>query len=1259
MLLPRLPTVVGTTSLDAMGSLEVWDGDVTGILVNPKLQMYEFRPYCFDEGNKKLLCGEGQCCIQLSQRRVVALAISNHSNVTLRNATIHTTVAEGKFFWNIVVDDYPQTLVGIHSSKSDLDKVIDLFSGMANWSRGAKQLGLHPRVAVEREESIATIGAMNSKIPIWKANALVDHWSHDYGTCFRNTPIMLVADVANEFVREPISVYKCGQMTGSPPCQPWSVLASELGLSDSRGRAFLSVADVAEFLGVIIVNLENVAGILHHPDWNEVVTYFWHRGYGMIHKSVDSLKGFLPTNRARASVIFVRCDFPHVSIPESLQLHGVDSVGANAFGVLHDPLQVKDPMIEKLVQLTAEDVEFLTEPTFFTKEVQHKVKAGLTPLEARAQGKNRALPCPTARYGSPGELSRQTLIDKKLIVTIFIHEGSFRWFSPFEFMAALGIATQSILPLNRSLAFLMIGNTISPLHVALNLCRAMCCIGREDRRFRSISSIVNGFAAKQIPLSKCVIQFDDEVMWMIPKQSIPRPIDSNRSESEQSNQNAVIASVKRSSEAVEDLVEQSPKKQCVRNHDEPTHVVVVGTGGFFHRKKTESGQQMKTFICNVGVKDFLLLVGNISCANEDFGTIQTRIMTKKKQIIMKSNHMKNIMTSCDSMVRCDSAIETFPCWFMTGDEVSHQSISCEATLRDLREFQGSSIAVFVVPEQHSPEPVAAPVGTWIRCVNDGEVRHFWVHDQFNVGMLKQRYQKDGYQCQVFVDGKSLNDDQIVTAFKDVMEVRHNPNEKSALVVSKHTDETLISDDLKHFLNDPTTVFIEPRKDTSVEEAVQSDVQQAILSMNVPCGHVVVTIVSCNWCQTIVVNKGTPVKTILQKLNIRGEAVQNITNEGHRIDLQWTCHRNAQLHVDFYERFAIVCFSTMRSVFALKIRPYHVGNDCKSMLSQHLGIPVNMLRLFHGFKKLDDGDSLWGFQGIVRARVFPLAGGAKPMKWNDQAVSGHHEHAANQVSSASSLEQFVQGKESVEMWFRSPVDGKLFSFMTDSHMTLQQVHECLFPNLPVGSLFCNGKIASHDARCESYANSVIVSRFFPLKGGGGGKNGKGEGKGKQTNTARATDFLIECLEKRGVPKSECPERAKKVVSVVGVDFILKHMEADDFWFHMKNEASKNMVRLILPQELKAWQQAKRAETKSNKSKAPSKGPAPALNPKDLQLRIADFKAEGKPMQAINEEGIKPDCTGVCLMAPSSAKNFAGQTIDSRWVGHCDPWSVVSQ
>ncbi len=50
-------------------------------------------------------------------------------------------------------------------------------------------------------------------------------------------------------------------------------------------------------------------------NWDKVVQYFWHRGFELVHKSVDSLKGFLPTSRTRANVIFVRCDFPHVPTP--------------------------------------------------------------------------------------------------------------------------------------------------------------------------------------------------------------------------------------------------------------------------------------------------------------------------------------------------------------------------------------------------------------------------------------------------------------------------------------------------------------------------------------------------------------------------------------------------------------------------------------------------------------------------------------------------------------------------------------------------------------------------------------------------------------------------------------------------------------------------------------------------------------------------------------------------------------------------------
>ena len=59
MLLPCLPTVVGTTSFGAMGSFSVWEGDVAGVSIIPGHQIFGFRPHCFDDGNKKWFREDG------------------------------------------------------------------------------------------------------------------------------------------------------------------------------------------------------------------------------------------------------------------------------------------------------------------------------------------------------------------------------------------------------------------------------------------------------------------------------------------------------------------------------------------------------------------------------------------------------------------------------------------------------------------------------------------------------------------------------------------------------------------------------------------------------------------------------------------------------------------------------------------------------------------------------------------------------------------------------------------------------------------------------------------------------------------------------------------------------------------------------------------------------------------------------------------------------------------------------------------------
>ena len=222
----------------------------------------------------------------------------------------------------------------------------------------------------------------------------------------------------------------------------------------------------------------------------------------------------------------------------------------------------------------------------------------------------------------------------------------------------------------------------------------------------------------------------------------------------------------------------------------------------------------------------------------------------------------------------------------------------------------------------------------------------------------------------------------------------------------------------------------------------------------------------------------------------------------------------------------------------------------------------------------------------------------------------------------------------------PIDGKSVISTVASNDTILSIYERLFPDFPCATFTCNGSIVPGDSFCSPFANDVISCRFFPLKGGARGKgksDGKGEEKMKVSNQAKALEFMIEQLGKRGVPKDTCAERAKKVVAAVSVDFVIKHIDSSDFWQQLKNEASKQMIRLILPAELKAWQQAKRAESRQDNGKQ-NKGVNPALNPKDLVLKVKDFQADGKTLSWITEDGIKPDGSGVCLLAPGNAKHF---------------------
>ena len=262
MLSPCLPTSVGSSKCNLMGILTPHDemashrGGMT----------FGFRPYWFQSGVKQFLCDEDRCTIFLPHGRVECLNLKHGDHISLVNATIETNRHDSGYKWHVTVDSFPTTLVGVHAKREDVLKTIDLFAGLTNWSMTAKAMGLHPCVSIEKDEQIGEVGAMNLKAPFWTAEDFVKHWENDFGRMYYHVDIMLLADVQNEFIREPLSHYRSGMLVGSPPCPPWSRLSSMLGLADSRGRLIMTVADIAQFLGSRIVALENVANILNHPD---------------------------------------------------------------------------------------------------------------------------------------------------------------------------------------------------------------------------------------------------------------------------------------------------------------------------------------------------------------------------------------------------------------------------------------------------------------------------------------------------------------------------------------------------------------------------------------------------------------------------------------------------------------------------------------------------------------------------------------------------------------------------------------------------------------------------------------------------------------------------------------------------------------------------------------------------------------------------------------------------------------------------------
>eukprot|EP00435_Cladocopium_sp_Y103_P054187 s604_g17.t1 len=127
-------------------------------------------------------------------------------------------------------------------------------------------------------------------------------------------------------------------------------------------------------------------------------------------------------------------------------------------------------------------------------------------LRARAITKDLKVSGIMARYGSQHLLPIEHLKAKGLQTMLYDENGLLRFFSPWEFLSALGFPVAVVTSSDLAVAFQQSGNAISPVHAWLQICKTHTVLGHLSIFSDDFSpaDMLRGIMDRRIKLSQCM-----------------------------------------------------------------------------------------------------------------------------------------------------------------------------------------------------------------------------------------------------------------------------------------------------------------------------------------------------------------------------------------------------------------------------------------------------------------------------------------------------------------------------------------------------------------------------------------------------------------------------------------------------------------------------------------------------------------------------------------------------------------------------------
>lgn len=366
--------------------------------------------------------------------------------------------------------------------KDDLrtGRTVELFSGLGGWAMGGDLMGTKPVISVERDSAVARAAGAQHSLPVYDINYV---WEEFLSTGRIELGCIWIADVFDPKVMMMLSVIQVDHFWGSPPCQPWSSMATQAGLSTAEGRYIPETFCLGYKLGVQSITLENVKGFRTHSHYEETMRFTEKVRFCRAQESVDDCTGILPLSRSRWLGCFLSQNalvehvvLEHIKharnihMPEDPFLGGMRGCDA----VFHDiPEKERNALVPDEQALSR-----LNDAKLIPSWWRAKPTTPEETLKARTISPKGPLIGMVASYGRQHEFDYQYLLDKGLHTMLIQYEGGHRYVSPWEQVVCLGFPATTILPSDHTLAWHILGNSLSLAHSLLQLYRSHVILGK-------------------------------------------------------------------------------------------------------------------------------------------------------------------------------------------------------------------------------------------------------------------------------------------------------------------------------------------------------------------------------------------------------------------------------------------------------------------------------------------------------------------------------------------------------------------------------------------------------------------------------------------------------------------------------------------------------------------------------------------------------------------------------------------------------------